>query len=218
MIRHGSWWLPDGETHLVKWMNATNHVIDGRQTYQYHKYEAAMKHTRQRRVSADCGAHVGLWSFWMARDFETVECFEPKAEHIVCWTANMIDRPNARMHPVALGAEAKSVGLVTGPSSSGDTAVDLDGIGVPMKTLDSYEFPVLDLLKLDMEGYEVFALEGARETLARCRPTVIVEQKPGHGQHFGRGERDAVTLLESMGAKQVWEYAGDFVLVFPEAK
>lgn len=216
VIRYDRWWLPDREQHLQQWMETTNHVVDGRKTYQYAKYEAAVKHCRRKRVAVDVGSHVGLWAFWMAQDFGYVECFEPKAEHIICWTANMIDRPNARMHPVALGAEPRMVGLTTGPSSSGDTSVDLAGEGVPMATLDSYDFHNVDLLKIDCEGYEAFVLEGARQTLLDSRPVVIVEQKPGHGQRFGRGEHDALHFLVSLGAQHVWDLHGDYVLVFPE--
>lgn len=216
MIRFDKWTLPDGETHLQSWMRQKNRRVDGRLTYQYEKYEAAVKHCRQRRVAIDVGSHVGLWAYWMARDFAQVECFEPKAEHGLCWMDNMAARLNARLHPLALGRTDATVGLITGPSSSGDTTVDPNGSGVPMTALDSFEFQSVDLLKIDCEGYEAFVIEGAIDTLARCRPVVIVEQKPGHGQHFGRGEHDALRLLESIGAEQKWEYAGDYVMVFPE--
>lgn len=216
MIRFDQWYLPDGEQHLQTWMTQKNRRVEGRLTYQFEKYEAAVRHCRQRRLAIDVGSHVGLWAYWMARDFESVECFEPKVEHGLCWVENMAERPNARLHPVALGKSVGEVGLVTGPSSSGDTQVDQNGSGVPMVPLDSFEFSGVDLLKIDCEGYEVFVLEGARSMLQACRPTVIVEQKPGHGQRFGRGEHDAVHLLKSLGAEQKWEGAGDYVMVFPE--
>jgi FkbM family methyltransferase len=211
-----AWWLPNDETHLEQWMRTKNRRVDGRLTYQYEKYEAALKHVPRKRVAVDVGSHCGLWAYWMVRDFGYVECFEPKMAHVLCWNANMINAPNARLHPVALGEKERTVGLTTGPASSGDTAVDFKGSDVPMVTLDSYEFPTVNLLKIDCEGYEAFVLEGARETLLRCRPTVIVEQKPGHGQRFGRGEHDALHFLVSLGAQHVWDYAGDYVLVFPE--
>ena len=216
MLRFDQWVLPDGETHLPQWMTTKNRRVDGRLTYQYEKYEAAMKHCRKRTVAVDVGSHVGLWAYWMARDFSLVECFEPKAEHANCWYQNMAGRHNARLHPVALGKYAGTVGLVTGPASSGDTTVSPNGSGVQMVTLDSFEFGMVDFLKIDCEGYEAYVLEGAMDTLKRCRPTVIVEQKPGHGQRFGRGEHDALRVLESIGAERLWEMHGDYVMAFPE--
>lgn len=216
MIRFDHWHLPDGEQHLQAWMAQKNTRVDGRLTYQYAKYEAALRFCTKRRVAVDVGAHCGLWSFWMARDFETLHAFEPKPEHVECWQANMSGRTNATIYNVALGSEEREVGLETGPSSSGDTGVVLDGVGVPMRTLDSYDLWAVDLIKVDCEGFEVFVLEGATEMLLRCRPTVIVEQKPGHGQRFDRGELDAVALLESMGARRVWDYSGDYVLIWED--
>lgn len=217
MIAFDRWFLPDGEQHLQTWMTHANRRVDGRLSYQYHKYEAALKHCRQRRVAVDVGAHAGLWSFWMARDFAAVHAFEPKPEHILCWSANMADATNARVYPFAIGQQAGRVDVVTEPTSSGDSRVErvADDAAVEMRTLDSFHLEAVDFLKIDCEGYEAFVIEGASETLQRCRPTVIVEQKPGHGQRFGRGELDAVTLLKAMGAKQVWDYAGDYVLAFP---
>lgn len=42
-------------------------------------------------------------------------------------------------------------------------------------TIDGLALPRLDLLKIDIEGMELQALEGARETIARCRPIIVVE-------------------------------------------
>ena len=214
MILFDHWMLPDGEEHLPTWMSHQNQRVDGRLSYQYKKYEGVMRHVSQRRVAVDVGAHCALWSFWMARDFEKVHAFEPKPEHVACWNVNMEGKDNAFLYQVALGTEERQVSLRTADTSSGDTTVVLDGFGIPMRTLDSFGLTDVDLLKIDCEGFEAFVLEGALDTLARCKPTVIVEQKPGHGQRFGRGEHDAVKLLESLGAKKVWESSGDYVLRF----
>jgi hypothetical protein len=35
------------------------------------------------------------------------------------------------------------------------------------------------VIHLDVEGYERAALEGARKTIARCRPLLVLETLPG---------------------------------------
>jgi hypothetical protein len=42
-------------------------------------------------------------------------------------------------------------------------------------TIDSFGFERLDLMKLDLEGMEAEALDGARETIQRCKPILFVE-------------------------------------------
>ena len=46
---------------------------------------------------------------------------------------------------------------------------------VPLTTLDSFEFKRIDILKIDVEGMEPAVMDGAAQTLARCRPVILVE-------------------------------------------
>lgn len=212
-----TWFLPDGETHLSAWMEKQDQRVDGRLTYQYRKYATALSRcTAHRRVAVDIGAHVGLWSYWMALNFETLHAFEPKPEHGACWARNVPARAGVEFHALALGAEARRVGVRTDAASSGNTYV-VAGDDVEMRTLDSFQFTDVDFIKIDCEGYEYDVLAGARDTLARCRPVIIVEQKFGGGERYGHGPQDAVALLVDMGAQQLFNLGWDFVMTFPEA-
>jgi FkbM family methyltransferase len=42
--------------------------------------------------------------------------------------------------------------------------------------LDEYGLSRVDLIKLDVEGMELEALEGARQTIERCRPIMLIEK------------------------------------------
>jgi hypothetical protein len=80
--------------------------------------------------------------------------------------------------------------------------------------LDSFRFFVVDLLKIDCEGYEVDVLAGAKETIARCRPVVAVEQRAKLVTSFGHGAADAVKWLKQVGASLVWTDRSDYILEF----
>lgn len=205
----GGVWLPDAEEHLVEWMTRMNHVVDGKLTYQHHKLEAAMAWVKAWRTAVDVGAHCGLWSMHLVKRFAQVHAFEPVAEHRACFERNV--GAGALMYACALGETEGRVRIQTSAQSSGDSWVGGEG-DIPLRRLDEYDLPTVDFVKLDCEGYELFALRGAEETLKRCRPCVIVEQKPGRAQKFGLPETGAVDYLRGLGAVLRKEISGDFIL------
>lgn len=54
-----------------------------------------------------------------------------------------------------------------------DVAIGVDA--VPLLTIDSLELPKLDMLKADVEGFEMSVLRGAFHTISRFRPAIYVE-------------------------------------------
>ena len=224
MIRfeEGGWWLPDGEQHLQGWMRQVNMRETGpggetRLTYQYRKYAACRPFTRAWRVGVDVGAHVGLWSWVMARDFGSVLGFEPMPEHAACWEKNLDGAENATLLPYALGADPCSVFLKTRTAnSSGDTGVEpgaVEGIAAELRRLDEFDLAEVDFIKIDCEGYELYVLQGAAETLKRCKPCLIVEQKPETGMEarYGVTAKQAIGFLEGLGAKLRQVIQGDYI-------
>ena len=162
------WQFPDTETHLIDWMAKRNDVRRGRPTYQAHKYDAAMQFVRNRRVALDIGANVGVWSWLMANDFKELHAFEPVAQYAACWSENV---SRGTLHNMALGAKEGRVNMVCcTPGSCGDTTVSAEQGGemvgsAEMRTLDSFAFHDVDLIKFDNEGYEIFVMIGVAETI-----------------------------------------------------
>lgn len=239
MIRwsEGGWHLPDDENHLQEWMRKVGKwrtsEIDGerRLLYQGHKYERALTLNPDRSgLAVDVGAHVGLWTWQMAQDFYRVVAFEPVAEHRQCWDANMRGVSNAELQPFALGAEPGMVRLKRRPEgSSGDTgidpvaersslraSVDDEGEEAELRTLDSFGLDGVALVKLDCEGYEFHVLRGAVETLTRCRPVIVVEQKPETGMEarYGLEPKHVLDWLAALGAKHRGAVQGDHFFSF----
>ena len=210
MKQHQGIWLPPHERHMVEWMTASGEIVDGRGTYQIKKLRAAVSYVKQFRVAVDVGAHVGFWSQHLAKRFAMVQAFEPVALHRQCFALNVV-APNVTMHAVALGAAAGRVAMWTEDGSSGNSQVRGAG-DIELRTLDSYAFEAVDFLKIDCEGYELYVLQGAIETLRRCRPTICVEQKPRVLKNFGFDSPEAVRFLDDMGAVVRQHYSGDYMM------
>jgi FkbM family methyltransferase len=214
MLKFDKWFLPDGETHLCEWMTTVGHRRDGRLMYQGGKYQACLEHVTRRGFAIDIGAHAGLWSYFMAQDFERLVGFEPMREHAQCWHQNLAGLQNAELIECALGREEIFVSLECRTKvSSGDTQVSGQG-KIPMKTLDSFGFQDVDFIKIDCEGYELNVLEGAVETIVQSKPCIIVEQKGDMSLKYGARKMGAVKFLEALGAKVVVETSGDYILKF----
>lgn len=212
MINCGGVWLPDGEQHMVEWMQAKGQRVDGRLTYQWDKQRAAYALCQRFRTAVDIGAHVGLWAMHMATRFQVVHAFEPVAAHRECFARN-VAHGNVAMHPCALGDAPGMVSIWSNPTSSGDSQVYGAG-DIPMHRLDDYDLAEVDFIKVDCEGYEALALEGAEQTIRDWRPCICVEQKPGMPQRYGLAQRGAVDWLEGLGARVRQVISGDYLLSF----
>ena len=219
MKQYGGWFFPDHEEHLLDWLAVNGVKIDRRLAYQWKKIQAAMLFVASTKgkiphTAVDVGGHVGLWSHYLAKRFRNVHAFEPVAEHRACFKLNTAGQSNIILHAVALGNPedvGAKISIRTSKGSSGDSWVNGRG-EIPLLRLDDFPLECVDFIKLDCEGYELFALQGAQNLLLRDKPVVIVEQKPGRAQKFGLEETAAVSYLESLGAKLVKEISGDFIL------
>jgi FkbM family methyltransferase len=104
-------------------------------------------------------------------------CFNASAVHAAVGAENgAIMMPAIDYHrPSSLGS------LEIKPSANTDfigQVVDHQAgpkVEVRLVALDDFRFTRLDFLKLDIEGMELEALEGARRTVEACRPIMLVE-------------------------------------------
>lgn len=141
----------------------------------------------------DLGSHMGFFTFTMAGlvgPSGSVHCFEPLAEN-----ADLIERSIAEnglqdvvtLHRCAVGAAAGRVHLVRiagevnrgiahvrGRAAIDESIHELRPVDVVR--LDDLDLPrPVNFVKMDIEGAEPLAVEGAAALLARDRPVVLSE-------------------------------------------
>jgi FkbM family methyltransferase len=77
-----------------------------------------------------------------------------------------------------------------------------DTVEVPMQSLDELcgelDFAP-DIVKIDVEGYELAVLSGARGTLERQRPRLFLELHPERLRELGGSAAEVVQLLSALG-------------------
>jgi FkbM family methyltransferase len=129
---------------------------------------------REGGVFVDVGANVGAYSLRAASRGMEVHSFEPVPQNVQVLRRNSeINNLTLDIEEVALGSSEGTTRLA--PSGASSRITKAGGIEVPLRTLDSFNLPRLDLLKVDVEGYELEVLRGAGDTLARCHPAMMVE-------------------------------------------
>ena len=170
--------------------------------------DRAMGYVTNWSCAVDGGAHVGIWAAAMAEKFAVVHAFEPAFPTFLCLTGNLqrkkLDKIVAA-YDVGLGEKAGFKSIVYSLKQSMHAYMKNGGdqkmnAVMPLDCLD------IDpgLIKLDIEGMEVLALRGARETLNRSKPVVIIEYKPfnlmRNNTTFDEGHR----ILTEAGLKLVF--------------
>jgi FkbM family methyltransferase len=216
MFQHQGIWFPDGEKHFPGWMDQNGEIVDGRGTYQIKKLREAMGWVKKFRTAVDCGAHVGLWAMHLAKKFEHLHAFEPVPLFRQCFEKNVNAR-NVTLYACALGAASGKVRMKIDPADTGGTHVDAgaESGDTVMRKLDEFELVDVDFIKIDCEGLEAHVIEGSRDTIKRCRPCIVVEQK-SHKllQNYGTAGTPAVDILKGMGAKVRKILSGDYICSF----
>lgn len=164
----------------------------------------------------DVGANCGWFSVRAARAGRPVRAFEP-----VPTTADFAERnlgriPGADTRLVrAAVADAAGTATIHLYSSSGNNSMHVRAlppghplqrtgeIEVPVVRLDDMVgregFPAPALIKIDVEGAELAVLRGARETLARHRPVVVMEWAESTSRDAGHGRDEIVAELRAAG-------------------
>ena len=207
----GDFYVPDGDRHFVDLGPEIAH-------YQEPQRLKALEYVTNWNRAVDLGAHIGIFSRHFSRLFQEVVAFEPTPETRACLEKNVPD--NVRIIPYACGDRETTIQFRRHLKNSGGTELWTDEAAedgrftyytTKMITLDSLNLEQLDLLKIDIQGAEPMALRGGAETLRRCKPVIIIEEKPVAGQSFEHIEeaRDFLLSLgfearERVGADRIW--------------
>jgi FkbM family methyltransferase len=135
----------------------------------------------------DGGAHMGVYSIVLSDSFKEVHAFEAQKRTYfqLCGNLFLNEKENVRPYNVAITSPPKANQITTlsivSKDGGGSTVCEphapvLATEKVKTMTIDSYHIENVGLIKLDIEGNELNALEGARNTIERSnKPPIIFE-------------------------------------------
>ena len=137
-------------------------------------FPKAMEFIKKRRIAIQAGGNVGVYPLHLSEYFDAVHTFEPDPENFACLQQNIKGNEKIYAHHCALGSAKGKIGLYRWPGNCG-MACPIEGDEFEVCTIDGFGFNDVDLIWLDVEGYETKVLEGAKQTIERCRPVLIFE-------------------------------------------
>ena len=118
------------------------------------------------RRAIDCGAHKGYWTIEWADKIETIECFEPNAEILTLFKENTAHLKNINLYEHALGDKPGTV-TMDYDTHVGTYHIISEQGPHEVKTLDSYNFTDVDIIKIDGTAAAA-AADAAREHKRMC--------------------------------------------------
>jgi FkbM family methyltransferase len=163
----------------------------------------------------DIGANMGFYSLALAsiNPALQVKSFEPQPEVYFKFSTNVSLNqlePQIKIYNYGLGSKEDKLKMYipafTG--SGGGSFADLhteEGVAeevlVPVQSLDKLVTPnsKIDLIKIDVEGFEFEVITGALELIRSGKPTIIIELLRKWMKPFGRKPQDVISLLEPLG-------------------
>ena len=170
----------------------------------------------------DVGSFEGLLALFFASRAKQVICYEPNSRN----HRRLLDNielngfKNVLVRKSGVGEARQQIQLVWNPAMPGgasaetstaahlqDTVSGAQVETIPVTTLDQdaeeHGLPGPDLIKIDIEGWELQALRGAKQLLQRFRPALYLEM---HGETLAEKKRkvaDIVQFLEEAGYRQI---------------
>ena len=211
---------------------AGRYQVKGRVTY-LHRRMAEVKAP----VLIDVGAHVGSYTLLAAlHEGATVIAVEPNPEACDVLRANVLlndlfgrvsafevalsNVPGAVL-PLLVPFRPDKSGYahVQPHPSDGLVPAHLQHMTIKTTTVDTLvagmELDRVDFIKIDVEGWEVFVLEGAEETLRRFQPGVLLEYFAPWTARYKYNPREMLRLLARHGYTGAVELGPTDIYAYP---
>jgi FkbM family methyltransferase len=162
-------------------------------------------------VAVDAGANIGVYSEFLSRcvgPHGVVHSFEPSPENFVRLRTATRTLPNVRSFAAGVGEHTRETMLYLSDklnvdhrayASCGDMR---HAVQVRMVALDDHFKPGerVDLLKLDIQGYELHALQGAKRVMNENREIkLLLEFWPYGLEQAGANRTELIEILEGYG-------------------
>jgi len=176
-------------------------------------------------VFIDVGSNYGWHSLLASKKCKRVYSFEPQKEICNIQELNIKQNniKNIELFNIGLGNENTSsfmpcvdYSLTAININFGDQSISTSGNEISIKKLDSIINEKINYIKIDVQGYEKFVLEGARNLINEYHPILIVEFESFQLAKFSYTASDLFNYLKRLNYKGYfldYRYPSDHVFI-----
>ena len=157
-------------------------VIVAGNAWERHQVELFEEHVAPGSVVVEVGAHIGSHTVSIARlagPWGRVYAFEPQRKIYRELYHNLALNGITNVVPLRYAAGVGETRIIemnlATPGNEGGTGVGAGGDRAELRSLDSFGFERVSVLKIDVEHYENEVLAGAVDTIRRNRPVILIE-------------------------------------------
>ena len=170
------------------------------------------------KLCIQAGGNLGYFPIEFAKTFDKVITFEPDPTNFRCLVHNCIEDNIIKYQAALSDVSGSWVEIeIPDPAHVGLNQIkvspnSIPACQVPTMRIDDLDLTACDLIQLDLEGYEYYALLGAVETIKTYKPTLVLELT-GHETKYGVAPNAIMEFLHAWGYTQVGQYHLDKVFV-----
>jgi len=179
-------------------------------------FNELLSHIPKHNVMVQAGGNCGQYVRQYANMFDTVYTFEPDWLNFMCLTLNCPD--NVIKVQACLGNEKKFINLDSHHgdhgNESGGIHVGVNSGSIPTAVIDDLNLPACDLIQLDVEGYEYFSLLGAKQTIEKYHPLIVVEWYEPWARRYGIDIDMFQKFFDDLGYQKIMSQDSDIVYKF----
>jgi len=211
-------WLPSDDAQIEQWREkGAPHMQD--KCLKAFKEYCESQNKKFKRV-LDIGAWCGTWSIAMEKHIMAIDAFEPNKTHFACLEKNVArysDRIKANR--VAIGDKDCLISL-TEETATQNTRIKNEEGEIPMHTVDHFNHTDVELIKIDVEGYEMRVLEGAKKTITfndenQSNVQYIMVELNHNTEKYGSSSFEVKKYITSLGFKVLINIWPDIVYYRP---
>jgi len=162
------------------------------------------KYPHKNNLFIDVGGHIGTTSLPYSRLFKNVIAFEPNTVSYNFFLENMKNNNinNVKVFNKGVFNKSTTCNIVKHGENSGCYYIaecDKHEKSIDVVRLDDLEYDLpVDFIKIDTEGSEVFALEGAYNVIAKYKPLINLETNACSMKYFGYKKERIFEFLKAL--------------------